>query len=41
MDGTPLQKPFFASVPMLTFRIYWDQTPNSKQILEEWKEGEE
>ncbi|KAK6234574.1 UDP-glucuronosyl/UDP-glucosyltransferase - like 10 [Theobroma cacao] len=29
----------FAGVPMLTFPIYWDQTPNSKQIVEDWKIG--
>ncbi|XWS74397.1 hypothetical protein CRYUN_Cryun02cG0211800 [Craigia yunnanensis] len=29
----------YAGVPMLTFPIYWDQTPNSKQIVEDWEIG--
>ncbi|XP_022732304.1 UDP-glycosyltransferase 87A1-like [Durio zibethinus] len=29
----------YAGVPMLTFPIFWDQIPNSKQILEDWKIG--
>lgn len=29
----------YAGVPMLTFPIYWDQTPISKQIVEDWKIG--
>ncbi|KAE8039344.1 hypothetical protein FH972_011765 [Carpinus fangiana] len=29
----------FAGVPMLTFPIFWDQIPNSKQIVEDWKVG--
>ncbi|KAI4305402.1 hypothetical protein L6164_028770 [Bauhinia variegata] len=29
----------FAGVPMLTFPIYFDQTPNSKQVAEDWKVG--
>ncbi|KAB1202241.1 UDP-glycosyltransferase 87A1 [Morella rubra] len=29
----------FAGVPMLTFPIFWDQVPNSKQIVEDWKAG--
>ncbi|KAK1587514.1 hypothetical protein Q3G72_013726 [Acer saccharum] len=29
----------YAGVPMLTFPIFWDQVPNSKQIAEDWKVG--
>ena len=29
----------FSGVPMLTCPIFWDQTPNSKQIIEDWKIG--
>ena len=29
----------FAGVPMIAFPIVWDQFPNSKQILEDWKIG--
>lgn len=29
----------FGGVPMLTFLLYWDQTPNSKLIVEDWKIG--
>ncbi|XP_059430527.1 UDP-glycosyltransferase 87A1-like [Corylus avellana] len=29
----------FAGVPMLTFPIFWDQIPNSKWIVEDWKVG--
>ncbi|XP_028792443.1 UDP-glycosyltransferase 87A1-like [Neltuma alba] len=29
----------FAGVPILTFPIFFDQTPNSKQIVEDWKVG--
>ncbi|KAF7816159.1 UDP-glycosyltransferase 87A2-like [Senna tora] len=29
----------FAGVPVLTFPIFFDQTPNSKQIVEDWKVG--
>ncbi|XVF05804.1 hypothetical protein REPUB_Repub05bG0204200 [Reevesia pubescens] len=29
----------YAGVPMLTFPIFWDQIPNSKQIVEDWKIG--
>ncbi|XP_054819027.1 UDP-glycosyltransferase 87A1-like [Prosopis cineraria] len=29
----------FAGVPILTFPIYFDQTPNGKQIVEDWKVG--
>ena len=29
----------FAGVPMLTFPIFWDQVPNSKKIVEDWKIG--
>ncbi|KAK3019336.1 hypothetical protein RJ639_003867 [Escallonia herrerae] len=29
----------FAGVPMLTFPIFWDQVPNSKSIVEDWKTG--
>ncbi|KAB1202242.1 UDP-glycosyltransferase 87A1 [Morella rubra] len=29
----------FAGVPLLTFPIFWDQVPNSKQIVEDWKAG--
>ncbi|KAL4279101.1 hypothetical protein GQ457_03G043370 [Hibiscus cannabinus] len=29
----------YAGVPMLTFPIFWDQIPNSKQIVEGWKIG--
>ncbi|KAK2982741.1 hypothetical protein RJ640_025157 [Escallonia rubra] len=29
----------FAGIPMLTFPIFWDQVPNSKSIVEDWKIG--
>ena len=29
----------FAGVSMLTFPIFWDQIPNSKKIVEDWKIG--
>ncbi|GMG98196.1 hypothetical protein Nepgr_000036 [Nepenthes gracilis] len=29
----------FAGVPMLTYPIFWDQMPNSKMIVEDWKIG--
>ncbi|EHA8591198.1 putative UDP-glycosyltransferase 87A2 [Cocos nucifera] len=29
----------YAGVPMLTFPLMWDQYPNSKLIVEEWKVG--
>ncbi|KAM7522029.1 hypothetical protein LguiA_011931 [Lonicera macranthoides] len=29
----------YAGVPMLTFPIFWDQIPNSKRIVEDWKIG--
>ncbi|RVW56907.1 UDP-glycosyltransferase 87A2 [Vitis vinifera] len=29
----------FAGVPMLTLPIFWDQIPNSKNIVEDWKIG--
>ncbi|KAJ9543536.1 LOW QUALITY PROTEIN: hypothetical protein OSB04_023243 [Centaurea solstitialis] len=29
----------YAGVPMLTFPIFWDQVPNSKMIVEDWKMG--
>ncbi|XP_021279010.1 UDP-glycosyltransferase 87A2-like [Herrania umbratica] len=29
----------YAGVPVLTFPIFWDQVPNSKQIVEDWKIG--
>ncbi|GAB2286079.1 hypothetical protein Dimus_020503 [Dionaea muscipula] len=29
----------FAGVPMLTFPIFWDQIPNSKMIVDDWKIG--
>jgi UDP:flavonoid glycosyltransferase YjiC (YdhE family) len=29
----------FAGLPMLTFPIYWDQVPNSKLVVEDWKIG--
>ncbi|OIV89028.1 hypothetical protein TanjilG_24098 [Lupinus angustifolius] len=29
----------FAGVPILTFPIFFDQAPNSKQIVEDWKVG--
>lgn len=29
----------YAGVPMLTFPIFWDQVPNSKQIVEDWGVG--
>ncbi|XP_019178521.1 PREDICTED: UDP-glycosyltransferase 87A2-like [Ipomoea nil] len=29
----------FAGVPVLTFPIFWDQTTNSKIIVEDWKMG--
>ncbi|KAB5520610.1 hypothetical protein DKX38_024929 [Salix brachista] len=31
----------FAGVPMLTFPLFLDQDPNSKQILEDWRIGRE
>jgi UDP:flavonoid glycosyltransferase YjiC (YdhE family) len=33
------QEAAFAGVPMLTFPIFWDQIPNSKWIVEDWKVG--
>ncbi|GKD58729.1 UDP-glycosyltransferase 87A2-like protein, partial [Tanacetum coccineum] len=29
----------FSGVPMLTFPIFWDQVPNSKMIVDDWKMG--
>ncbi|XP_052184246.1 UDP-glycosyltransferase 87A1-like [Diospyros lotus] len=29
----------FAGLPFLTYPIFWDQVPNSKMIVEEWKIG--
>lgn len=29
----------YAGVPTLTFPIFWDQLPNSKQLVEDWKVG--
>ncbi|GLU11926.1 hypothetical protein SLE2022_286440 [Rubroshorea leprosula] len=29
----------YAGIPTLTFPIFWDQVPNSKQLVEEWKMG--
>ncbi|KAI3667792.1 hypothetical protein L6452_42861 [Arctium lappa] len=29
----------YSGVPMLTFPIFWDQVPNSKMIVEDWKMG--
>ncbi|KAJ4725506.1 UDP-glycosyltransferase [Melia azedarach] len=29
----------YAGVPTLTFPIFWDQVPNSRQLVEEWKTG--
>lgn len=29
----------FAGIPMLTFPLFFDQVPNSRQILEVWKNG--
>lgn len=29
----------FSGVPMLTFPIFWDQIPNSKRIVDDWKIG--
>ncbi|CAH1418075.1 unnamed protein product [Lactuca virosa] len=29
----------FSGVPMLIFPIFWDQVPNSKMIVEDWKMG--
>lgn len=29
----------YAGVPMLTFPIIWDQIPNAKFIVEDWKIG--
>nr|AYR16615.1 UDP-glucosyltransferase UGT87H5 [Polygala tenuifolia] len=31
----------FAGVPMLTFPLFLDQVPNSRQIVQEWKNGVE
>ncbi|KAJ7959882.1 UDP-glycosyltransferase [Quillaja saponaria] len=33
------QEAVFAGVPMLTFPLFLDQVPNSRQIVEEWKNG--
>ncbi|KAJ0091021.1 hypothetical protein Patl1_13113 [Pistacia atlantica] len=30
----------YAGVPMLTFPIFVDQVPNSKQIVDDWKIGD-
>lgn len=29
----------FAGIPLLTFPLYWDQAPNSKIIVDDWKIG--
>nr|AYR16636.1 UDP-glucosyltransferase UGT87Q1 [Polygala tenuifolia] len=29
----------FSGLPVLTYPIFWDQVPNSKKIVEEWKTG--
>lgn len=29
----------YAGVPMLTYPLMWDQFPNSKNIVEDWKIG--
>lgn len=29
----------FSGLPMLTFPIFWDQTTNSKMIVDDWKIG--
>ncbi|KAI7748154.1 hypothetical protein M8C21_015387 [Ambrosia artemisiifolia] len=29
----------FSGKPMITFPIFWDQVPNSKMIVEDWKTG--
>ena len=29
----------YAGVPMLTYPLFWDQYPNSKQIVDDWKIG--
>ncbi|KAD3336496.1 hypothetical protein R6Q59_028641 [Mikania micrantha] len=30
----------YSGKPMITFPIYWDQVPNSKMIVEDWKIGQ-